>query len=81
LDLFGFVVGLIARAVVPGREPLGLIGTTLLGNRGALVAGNFGKVMGWYRPDEGVGFVVAALERFVCSLFIFSSPEVDAEKQ
>jgi uncharacterized membrane protein YeaQ/YmgE (transglycosylase-associated protein family) len=59
--LFGFVVGLIARAVMPGRDPLGLIGTTVLGIVGALLAGWLGQAMGWYGPDDGAGFVAATL--------------------
>lgn len=59
--LFGFVVGLIARAVMPGRDPLGLIGTTILGIVGALIAGWLGTALGLYRPDEGAGFVAATL--------------------
>lgn len=59
--LFGFIVGLIARAVTPGRDPLGLIGTTILGILGALLAGWFGQAVGWYKADEGAGFVSATL--------------------
>jgi uncharacterized membrane protein YeaQ/YmgE (transglycosylase-associated protein family) len=57
--LFGFVVGLIARLVVPGRDPLGLIGTTVLGIVGAVAAGWMGEAAGWYGPGEGAGFVSA----------------------
>ena len=59
--LFGFVVGLIARAVMPGKDPLGLIGTTVLGIVGALLAGWFGQAVGWYGPDSGAGFVAATI--------------------
>ncbi len=59
--LFGFVVGLIARAIMPGRDPLGFIGTTVLGILGALVAGWLGNALGWYAPDEGAGFISATL--------------------
>jgi uncharacterized membrane protein YeaQ/YmgE (transglycosylase-associated protein family) len=59
--LCGFVVGLIARAIMPGRDPLGLIGTTVLGIVGALIAGWMGQAFGWYTPDEGAGFVSATL--------------------
>ncbi|MCM2322436.1 MAG: GlsB/YeaQ/YmgE family stress response membrane protein [Oligoflexia bacterium] len=59
--LFGFVVGLIARAVMPGRDPLGLIGTTVLGILGALAAGWIGSALGLYEPNEGAGFVAATL--------------------
>ncbi len=59
--LFGFVVGLIARAIMPGRDPLGFIGTTILGIIGALIAGWLGNALGWYAPDEGAGFISATI--------------------
>lgn len=59
--LFGFVVGLIARAVMPGRDPLGLIGTTVLGMVGALLGGWLGQALGWYRANEGAGFLAATV--------------------
>ena len=59
--LFGFVVGLIARVIMPGRDPLGLIGTTVLGIVGALLAGWIGHLVGWYQPGEGAGFVSATI--------------------
>jgi uncharacterized membrane protein YeaQ/YmgE (transglycosylase-associated protein family) len=59
--LFGFVVGLIARALMPGRDPLGLIGTTVLGIVGALAAGWIGQALGLYAPDDGGGFVAATI--------------------
>ena len=59
--LFGFVVGLIARAVMPGRDPLGLIGTTVLGIIGALVGGWVGQAAGWYGPEDGAGFFAATI--------------------
>lgn len=59
--LFGFVVGLIARAVMPGRDPMGLIGTTVLGIIGALAAGWIGQALGLYGSEDGAGFVSATL--------------------
>jgi uncharacterized membrane protein YeaQ/YmgE (transglycosylase-associated protein family) len=59
--LFGFIVGLIARAVAPGQERLSFMGTVLLGVVGALLAGWAGQVFGLYGPDEGAGFFVATL--------------------
>ena len=63
--LFGFVVGLIARAIMPGRDPLGLIGTTVLGIVGALVAGWVGQALGLYSATDGAGFVAATLGAIV----------------
>ncbi len=57
--LFGFVVGLIARAVMPERFSIGLVGTTFLGIVGALLAGWVGQAIGWYAPNEAAGFVSA----------------------
>ena len=59
--LFGFVVGLIARALMPGRDPMGLIGTTVLGIIGALLGGWVGQALGWYGPNDGAGFVAATV--------------------
>jgi uncharacterized membrane protein YeaQ/YmgE (transglycosylase-associated protein family) len=62
--LVGFVVGLIARAVMPGEQKLGLILTTVLGVVGSLVAGYLGQAIGWYQAGQGAGFlgsVVGAL--------------------
>jgi uncharacterized membrane protein YeaQ/YmgE (transglycosylase-associated protein family) len=59
--LFGFVVGLIARALMPGRDPLGLIGTTVLGILGAVVAGWLGEAFGWYGIEDGAGFVASTI--------------------
>jgi uncharacterized membrane protein YeaQ/YmgE (transglycosylase-associated protein family) len=68
--LFGFVVGLIARAIMPGKDPLGLIGTTVLGVLGALLAGWLGQSVGWYRSDEGAGFLSATVGAIVV-LFLY----------
>src|SRR5215213_12038204 len=59
--LFGFVVGLIARAIMPGRDPIGLIGTTVLGIIGALLGGWIGQALGWYGPNDGAGFIAATV--------------------
>ena len=58
---FGFIVGLLSRALMPPRDPLGLIGSTVLGILGALAGGWTGQLIGWYRPDEGAGFAAATL--------------------
>ncbi|HEX6705747.1 MAG TPA: GlsB/YeaQ/YmgE family stress response membrane protein [Albitalea sp.] len=59
--LVGFVVGLIARAVMPGTQSLGIILTTLLGIGGSLAASYIGQAVGWYRAGEGAGFIGAVV--------------------
>lgn len=55
--IVGFVVGLIARAIMPGRQSLGFILTTVLGIVGAVLAGYIGQALGWYTAGEGAGFI------------------------
>ena len=59
--IIGFVAGLIAKLLTPGRDPGGFIVTTLLGIVGAFVATYLGQAIGWYRADEGAGFVGAVV--------------------
>ncbi|MVW71047.1 MULTISPECIES: GlsB/YeaQ/YmgE family stress response membrane protein [unclassified Bordetella] len=55
--IVGFVVGLIARAIMPGDQSMGIIMTTILGIIGAVVAGFLGQAMGWYEPGEPAGWI------------------------
>jgi uncharacterized membrane protein YeaQ/YmgE (transglycosylase-associated protein family) len=66
--IFGFVVGLIARALMPGPQPMGIIATTLLGIAGALLGGWVGHAFGWYQVDEGAGFIAATIGSIVLLL-------------
>jgi uncharacterized membrane protein YeaQ/YmgE (transglycosylase-associated protein family) len=59
--LFGLVVGAVAKLVMPGRDPGGIIVTILLGIAGALVGGYLGRALGLYGPDEAAGFIAATL--------------------
>jgi len=60
--LIGFVAGLIAKFIVPGRnEPSGFILTTILGIIGAVVASYLGQALGWYQPGEGAGLIGAVI--------------------
>jgi uncharacterized membrane protein YeaQ/YmgE (transglycosylase-associated protein family) len=59
--IFGLVVGVIAKFLMPGRDPGGFIITIVLGIVGALVGGMLGRAVGWYGPNEGAGFLMALL--------------------
>jgi uncharacterized membrane protein YeaQ/YmgE (transglycosylase-associated protein family) len=59
--IVGLVVGAIAKLLMPGKDPGGIIITMLLGVAGALVAGFLGRALGWYREGEPVGFVASLL--------------------
>lgn len=59
--VFGLVVGALAKLVMPGRDPGGVIVTILLGIVGAVLGGWMGRTMGMYGPGEPAGFVMALI--------------------
>jgi uncharacterized membrane protein YeaQ/YmgE (transglycosylase-associated protein family) len=60
--VIGFVAGVIAKIISPGpNEPAGFIATTLLGIAGAFIATYLGQAIGWYRAEEGAGFIGAVV--------------------
>jgi uncharacterized membrane protein YeaQ/YmgE (transglycosylase-associated protein family) len=59
--VFGLVVGALAKLVMPGRDPGGIIVTMLIGIAGALLGGFLGQAMGLYGPNDPVGFVMSLL--------------------
>ena len=59
--LFGLVVGALAKLIMPGRDPGGIIVTILLGIVGAVVGGFLGRALGLYQPGEPAGFVGALI--------------------
>ena len=59
--LFGLVVGAVAKLVMPGRDPGGMIVTMLIGIVGALLGGYIGQAVGWYGPQDGAGFLMSLL--------------------
>ena len=69
--LIGFVVGLLAKMLTPGRDPGGFIVTMLLGVAGALLAGFLGRALGWYEsPGSGPGIIASVLGAMLL-LFIY----------
>lgn len=68
--VFGVIVGALAKLVMPGRDPGGILVTMLLGIAGAVLAGVLGRALGWYGAGEPAGFVMATLGA-VLLLFIY----------
>lgn len=57
--LFGLIVGALAKLVMPGRDPGGIIVTMLLGIAGAVLGGFVGRALGLYGPGEAAGFIMS----------------------
>ena len=68
--VFGLIVGIVAKFLMPGRDPGGMIVTILLGIVGALVGGFIGRAFGWYGEGDPVGFVMAVIGAIVV-LFVY----------
>ena len=68
--LIGFVAGLVARAIQPGDDSMGIIMTTVVGILGALAATYLGQAMGWYTAGQGAGFIASVVGAIVL-LFIW----------
>jgi len=69
--LVGFIVGLIARAVKPGNDRMGLIMTTLLGIAGSFIARYLGMALGLYNEGEAAGWIASVIGAIVL-LFVVS---------
>ena len=59
--LSGIVIGALAKFVMPGRDPGGLVVTMLLGIAGALLGGFLGRSVGFYGPDQSAGWLMSIL--------------------
>jgi uncharacterized membrane protein YeaQ/YmgE (transglycosylase-associated protein family) len=59
--IFGLIVGAVAKLLMPGRDPGGIIVTILLGIVGAVVGGFLGRALGLYGPDDPAGFLMSLL--------------------
>jgi uncharacterized membrane protein YeaQ/YmgE (transglycosylase-associated protein family) len=68
--VFGLIVGVIAKLLMPGRDPGGMIITILLGIAGAVVGGFVGQAMGLYGPNDPAGFFMSLLGA-VALLFLY----------
>jgi uncharacterized membrane protein YeaQ/YmgE (transglycosylase-associated protein family) len=63
--IIGFIVGVIAKLIMPGKENMGFIVTTLLGIAGSFVATYAGQAVGWYEAGEGAGWIGSIVGAFV----------------
>ena len=59
--LFGLVVGIVGKFLMPGRDPGGFLVTILIGIVGAVIGGYVGRGLGMYREDDPVGFIMAVI--------------------
>lgn len=63
--IVGFVIGVVAKMVHPGKENMGFIMTVLLGIGGSFLAGVIGQYLGWYQAGEGAGFIASVVVAIV----------------
>jgi len=59
--IVGLIVGALAKLVMPGKDPGGIIVTILLGVAGAFIGGWIGHALGWYSAGEGPGIIVSII--------------------
>jgi uncharacterized membrane protein YeaQ/YmgE (transglycosylase-associated protein family) len=70
--IVGIVAGVIARILSPGpNNPTGFVLTVILGIAGAFLATFVGQTIGWYRPDQGAGFIAATVGA-IAVLFVWN---------
>jgi uncharacterized membrane protein YeaQ/YmgE (transglycosylase-associated protein family) len=63
--VFGLIVGAIAKLVMPGRDPGGIVVTMVLGVVGALLGGFLGRALGLYGPEQGAGWLMSIVGAIV----------------
>ena len=68
--IFGLLVGIVAKLLMPGRDPGGFVITAALGVVGAMLGGFIGRALGLYGPGEPAGFVMAVIGAVVL-LFLY----------
>jgi uncharacterized membrane protein YeaQ/YmgE (transglycosylase-associated protein family) len=68
--VFGLVVGVIAKLLMPGRDPGGIVITALIGIAGAVIGGMVGRALGMYGPGEAAGYLMSILGAVVL-LFVY----------
>jgi uncharacterized membrane protein YeaQ/YmgE (transglycosylase-associated protein family) len=59
--IIGLVVGALAKLIMPGRDPGGILITMLIGVAGSIIAGLIGRSLGWYHEGESAGFLASII--------------------
>jgi uncharacterized membrane protein YeaQ/YmgE (transglycosylase-associated protein family) len=59
--VIGLIVGALAKFIMPGKDPGGMIVTIILGIAGAMLAGFLGRALGWYAEGESAGFIASLI--------------------
>ena len=59
--IVGLIVGALAKLIMPGKDPGGIIVTILLGIAGAFIAGLLGHALGWYQVGDGPGIIASVI--------------------
>jgi uncharacterized membrane protein YeaQ/YmgE (transglycosylase-associated protein family) len=59
--IIGLIVGALAKLIMPGKDPGGIIVTILIGIAGSLIATFLGRALGWYREGQGAGFIMSLI--------------------
>jgi uncharacterized membrane protein YeaQ/YmgE (transglycosylase-associated protein family) len=63
--LFGLIVGVLAKLIMPGRDPGGFLVTIAIGIVGALIGGMMGRALGFYGPQQGAGWLMSIVGAIV----------------
>ena len=59
--IIGLIVGALAKLIMPGKDPGGVIITILLGIAGSFIAGVLGHALGWYKVGDGPGIIASII--------------------
>ena len=59
--IIGLIAGALAKLIMPGKDPGGMIVTMLIGIAGSLVAGFLGRALGWYEAGQGAGLIMSVV--------------------
>ena len=63
--IVGLVIGAIAKLIMPGHDPGGIVVTMLLGIAGSIVAGFLGRAIGWYGEGQSAGFIASIIGEII----------------